>query len=72
MKRSPDFKVETNRVLEFCRCHCCNTGCSKHISKGMKHTGTCEFFIMKNTAMCEGYISNWQQMKNKLKEANIK
>ena len=56
--------VDTSNMPTFCRSHCQNTDCSKHISKGMNYIGTCNFSPMKNTEECEGYLSR-RQMKEK-------
>ena len=63
MEKRPLIFVDTSNAPEFCRCNCRNTECSKHISKGMAHTGYCKFSLMRGTDKCEGYISKRKQFK---------
>ena len=60
-KRNPIIMINTRNMPEFCRSHCNNVDCSKHISKGMEYTGACKFSLMRGTDKCEGYISRRQQ-----------
>lgn len=68
MAREPLIMVGTSNMPEFCRCHCCNADCSKHISKGMAYTGACRFSLMRGTDKCEGYISRRQQNKREIEQ----
>lgn len=65
MRNRPIIMIDTTNAPTYCRSHCCNADCSKHISKGMAYTGPCKFELLKNTEDCEGYISRRQQKNNK-------
>lgn len=72
MERRPIIMVDTSNMPMFCRNHCCNGDCSKHISKGMAYTGACKFSLLKDTGDCEGYISRRQQaLQNKQGNSNV-
>ncbi len=65
MERRPIIMVDTSNMPTFCRNHCCNGDCSRHISKGMAYMGPCKFSLLKDTKDCEGYISRRQQALEK-------
>lgn len=65
MGNRPIIMIDTTNAPTYCRSHCCNADCSKHISKGMTYTGPCKFELLKDTEDCEGYISRRQQRKGK-------
>lgn len=52
----PVIQMDTTNEQTYCRSRCGNAGCSRHISKGMKYTGWCQFALLKNTLDCEGFI----------------
>lgn len=72
MGRRPIIMIDTTNVPIYCRNHCRNVNCSKHISKGMAYTGPCKFDLLKDTEGCEGYISRRQQKNNKESTENEK
>lgn len=65
MRNRPIIIIDTTNAPTYCRSHCYNEDCSRHISKGMAYTGYCKFEMLKNTEDCEGYISRRQQKNNK-------
>ncbi len=64
MRDRPIIMIDTTNGPTFCRNHCSNGNCSKHISKGMAYMGPCQLALLKDKEGCEGYISRRQQ-KNK-------
>lgn len=64
----PIIMINTNNSPEFCDNRCNNRKCSRHKSNMLKFKGVCRLRKLRDTEMCEGYISKWKQSHEEIKE----
>ena len=67
-ERKPIIMINTDNSPEFCDNRCNNRRCSRHKSNLFIFKGVCRLRKMRDTEMCEGYISKWKQSHEEIKE----
>lgn len=64
----PFIVINTNNSPEFCDNRCNNRKCNRHKSNMLKVKGVCRLRKLRDTEMCEGYVSKWKQSHEEIEQ----